>query len=91
MVLGRMGIPAVMHPGPHPQLQHRTPHLHPGGRVRRRERGMGGGRGGGRGRGVLLMVLGRMGITAEEGRYIATWKREFKLPWRKAGLLKLSR
>ena len=23
-----------------------------------------------------------------EGRYKATWKREFKLPWRKAGLLK---
>ena len=26
-----------------------------------------------------------------EGGYQATWKREFKLPWRKAGLLKLSR
>ena len=24
----------------------------------------------------------------EEGRYKATWKREFKLLWRKAGLLK---
>ena len=23
----------------------------------------------------------------QEGRYKATWKREFKLPWRKAGLL----
>ena len=27
----------------------------------------------------------------EEGRYKATWKREFKLPWRKAGPLKSSR
>ena len=26
-----------------------------------------------------------------EGRYKATWKGEFKLPWRKAGLLKSSR
>ena len=26
----------------------------------------------------------------KEGRYKATWKREFQLPWRKAGLLKLS-
>ena len=25
------------------------------------------------------------------GRYEANWKREFELPWRKAGLLKLSR
>jgi len=24
---------------------------------------------------------------AEDGRYTATWKREFTLPWRKAGLL----
>ena len=24
----------------------------------------------------------------EEGRYKATWKKEFKLPWRKAGPLK---
>ena len=27
----------------------------------------------------------------EEGRYQATWKREFILPWRKAGPLKSSR
>ena len=28
---------------------------------------------------------------AEEGTYKATWKREFKLPWRHAGPLKSSR
>ena len=27
----------------------------------------------------------------EEGRYKAAWKREWKFPWRKYGLLKLSR
>ena len=27
-------------------------------------------------------------VQAEEGRYKATWNREFKLLWRKAGLLK---
>ena len=27
----------------------------------------------------------------EEGRYKATWNREFKLPWRKAGPLRSSR
>ena len=26
----------------------------------------------------------------QEGRYKAIWKREFKLPWRRAGLLKSS-
>ena len=29
--------------------------------------------------------------TVLEGRYKAIWKREFKLPWRRAGLLKSSR
>ena len=29
-------------------------------------------------------------IAGQEGRYKATWRREFKLLWRKAGLLKLS-
>ena len=30
-------------------------------------------------------------VQVEEGRYNATWKKEFKLPWRKAGPLKSSR
>ena len=30
-------------------------------------------------------------LPRKEGRYKATWKREFTLPWRKAGLLKSSR
>ena len=30
------------------------------------------------------------GFRVQGGRYKATWKREFKLPWRKAGLLKSS-
>ena len=29
-------------------------------------------------------------LPCTEGRYKATWKREFKLPWSKAGLLKSS-
>ena len=29
-------------------------------------------------------------VAGQEGRYKATWRREFKLLWRKAGLLKLS-
>ena len=41
--------------------------------------------------GVILIpwVVGDAG--ASEGRYKATWKSKFKLPWRKAGLPKLSR
>jgi hypothetical protein len=35
------------------------------------------------------LVRAREGmLTVEEGRYKATWKREFTLPWRKAGPLK---
>ena len=30
-------------------------------------------------------------LPLEEGRYKAIWKREFKLPWRRASLLKSSR
>ena len=30
-----------------------------------------------------------MDSVSEGGRYKSTWKREFKLPWRKAGLLKI--
>ena len=30
-------------------------------------------------------------MAVKEGKYWATWKREFKIPWRKAGLLKSSR
>ena len=39
--------------------------------------------------GLLLPEHFEEGILRKwEGRYHATWKREFKIPWRKAGLLK---
>ena len=39
-----------------------------------------------------LRVLKKKKIICRlEGRYKATWKRLFELPWREAGLLKLSR
>ena len=40
---------------------------------------------------VELECLWVVVVPVNEGRYKATWKREVKIPWRKAGLLKLSR
>ena len=43
---------------------------------------------GGRGyRGRLVEEQVDVSMRLWEGRYTATWKREFKLPWRKAGRL----
>ena len=37
---------------------------------------------------VVLLRFGRgLGVWGVGCRYTATWKREFKIPWRKAGLL----
>ena len=47
---------------------------------------------GGRGVGVKgVQVGGEAERCLKEGGCKATWKREFKLPWRKAGLLKSSK
>ena len=35
--------------------------------------------------------VARSGLYLQEGKCKATWKREFKLPWRKAGLLTSTR
>jgi len=48
---------------------------------------------------ALVHLQNRLQVTSpseqvtspSEGRCKATWKREFKLPWRKAGLIKSSR